>query len=143
LGVQLPNTRLKLTAPRFLRKSSVCERSNSAPQLRRTPLGCNKLILTEAPTRVSGHRLPVRRPRAYVQWVERASNDSRATVRRMLELPIDPKVTALWEIELLKRYGKWHASLRGTKPKFMRDFASTQLLFELGAPGQIRPVEPS
>jgi hypothetical protein len=66
-----------------------------------------------------------------------------ASVRSVVELPIDPKVTALWEIELLTRYGKWYASLAGTKPKFMRDFASTQLMFELGPPGQIRTVEPS
>jgi hypothetical protein len=60
----------------------------------------------------------------------------------MVELPIDPKVTALWEIVLLTRYGKWYASLRGTKPKFMGFLASTQLMFELGAPGRIRPSEP-
>jgi hypothetical protein len=104
--------------------------------------GWYQLILTEAPTRVPGRRVPVQRPRAYVQWVERGPNDLRATVTRMVELPIDPKVTGLWEIELLQRYGRWHASLRGTKPKFMRDFASAQLMFELGAPGQIRSVEP-
>src|SRR5688572_12750376 len=31
--------RLKLTAPRFLRWSYICERSSSAPQLKRDPLG--------------------------------------------------------------------------------------------------------
>src|SRR2546422_3107159 len=31
--------RLKRTAPRFLRYSSICERSSSAPQLKREPLG--------------------------------------------------------------------------------------------------------
>jgi hypothetical protein len=103
--------------------------------------GWYQLILTEAPTRIPGHRFPVQRPRAYVQWVGRGSNDPRATVVKIGELPIDPKVTALWEIVLLQRYGKWYASLHGTKPKFMRDFASTQLTFELGAPGQIRSVE--
>jgi len=60
----------------------------------------------------------------------------------MVELPIDPKVTALREIELLTRYGKWYASLRGWKHKFMSVSASTRLAFELGAPGQIRSVEP-
>jgi hypothetical protein len=60
----------------------------------------------------------------------------------MVELPVDPKVTALWEIKLLTRYGKWYASVRGWKHKFMSVFASTQLAFELGAPGQIRSVEP-
>jgi hypothetical protein len=60
----------------------------------------------------------------------------------MVELPIDPKVTALREIELLTRYGKWYASLHGWKHKFMSVFASTQLMFELGARGQIQPIEP-
>jgi len=104
--------------------------------------GWYQLILTAAPTLIRGHRVPVQRPRSYVQWLERASNDPRATVTSMVEVPIDPKVTALWEIVLLTRYGKCYASLRGTRPKFMRDFASTHLMFELGAPGRIRPVEP-
>jgi hypothetical protein len=75
-----------------------------------------------------------------VQWVERGSTNPPAVVRTMAELPIDPKVTALWEIVLLTRYNKWYATLRGTKPKFMRDFASTELLFELGPPGRLRAV---
>ena len=103
--------------------------------------GWYQLILTEEPTRVPHRRFPVERPRAYVQWVEPGSNDSRATVRSMVELSIDPKVTALWEIDLLTRYRKWYVSLRGTRPKFMRDFASTQLMFELGPPGHVRSVE--
>jgi len=85
--------------------------------------GWYQLILTTVPTRVPGRRFPVYRPRAYVQWVEQASNQSRAMVTNIAELPIDPKVTALWAIELLTRYRKWYASLSGIKPKFMRDFA--------------------
>jgi hypothetical protein len=72
--------------------------------------------------------------------VEENADGSRS-VRRIAELPIDPKVTALWEIVLLERYGKWHASLRGIKPRFMNDFASTHLMFEVGRPVEVRPVD--
>jgi len=64
-------------------------------------------------------------------------------VRRIAELPIDPKVTALWDVELLERNGRWHARLRGIQPKFMNNFASKQLIFEIGGPGQVTAVEPS
>ena len=134
------NGRTRVTCSAFARAEQTLASGGSWTDGETT--GWYQLILTAAPTLVPGHSLPVHRPRAYVQWVEQGSTDPRATVTKMVELPIDPKVTALWKIELLTRYGKWYASLRGWKHKFMSVSAHTQLAFELGAPGQIRSVEP-
>jgi hypothetical protein len=76
-----------------------------------------------------------------VQWLEPGASDQRDAVREIIQLPLDPKITALWEIELVRRDTSWYAVMRGTKPKFMSDFASTQVVFELGSPGQVRLVE--
>jgi hypothetical protein len=76
-----------------------------------------------------------------VQWVEQGSN-GRQSVARIDQLPIDPKVTAAWDIELRTRDGKWYASMQGIRPKFMNDLATTDLLFQLGLPGEVRSVSP-
>lgn len=103
--------------------------------------GWYQLILTEELTKVKGRKALVPRPRAYVQWIEPDASGQRYTIRDMIQLPIDPKVTALWEIDLMRRDSTWYAIMRGTKPKFMNDFASTVVMIELGPPGHVRSVE--
>lgn len=107
--------------------------------------GFYRLYLTEEPTVVKGYKKdhPQDRPYVYVQWVEprprNVTDDtaSRYEVRTSISLPIDrDRIRGLYGLELWRREAHWMASMRGYKHAFMNDFAKTELVFQLGAPGE-------
>jgi hypothetical protein len=112
----------------------------------RTASGFYRLFFTAERTRVKGYEIPMPRPFVYVQWVEdrraaRAAGEAPYRVRATTLLPMDRnKVWALSGGEIWRREGKWVASLHGAKHAFMNDFASAELIFELGPPGQATKV---
>jgi hypothetical protein len=106
-----------------------------------------RVLLTEQPIHVKGYDkgYKVDRPFVYVQWLEPAdSGDS--TVRHFrvdttVSLPIDRnKVTALSQVTLWRREGRWMTSVEGNKKTFMDDFSHAELIFALGAPGEATRV---
>jgi hypothetical protein len=106
--------------------------------------GFYRLFLTIEPTEVNGYRKghPQDRPYVRVQWVEPLPNAGaeRAAhyrIRQTQDLTFDRnKVHTVEEVQLWRREGRWVASLTGRKKAFMNDFARTELVFALGAPGQ-------
>lgn len=113
--------------------------------------GFYRLFLTEEPTRVKGYdrNRPQDRPYVYVQWVEIRRRTAAAAqgdgapyrVRATVSLPLDRnKVWAIDDAEVWRRGGRWVASLHGYKHAFMNDVARTEMIFELGAPGQASKV---
>jgi hypothetical protein len=103
-----------------------------------TGSGWYRLILTEELGPMPGYRIPVPRPRVYVLWIEQSSAAQPERVRATVQLPVDDKMRGVSHVELLNRSGRWYANLPGHKSKFMNDFASAELRFELGPPGQFR-----
>jgi hypothetical protein len=111
--------------------------------------GFFRLFLTEEPTRVKGYDKdkPQNRPHVYVQWVERRDANAGAgaeppyNVRATVSLPFDrDKVWAVDRLQLWRREGRAMASLHGYRHSFMDDMARTEVVFELGAPGQATKV---
>lgn len=103
--------------------------------------GWYRLILVEEPTAIPGSRGDDIRPHAYLQWIEQSGRRLPYRVRAIIELPIDHKVTALWETAIWRRDGRWVASMKGTRKTFMNDFHRAELTFTLGSPGQIVATE--
>lgn len=98
------------------------------------------LIRVEDPVRAPGYRIPVARPRVYVQWVEESAGGPPLRVRETLVLPVDPKVIDIDGLRLQERVGGgWCASMLATRNAFMGT-AQDLLAFELGAPGEVREV---
>lgn len=109
--------------------------------------GFYRLFLTSEPTVVKGYKEshPQGRPYVYVQWVEQNADTGAAAaryrVRTTVSLPLDRnKVWAVESMQLWQREGHWLASLHGYKHAFMNDVASTEIVFELGQPGQAKQV---
>ena len=109
--------------------------------------GLYRLLLTEQPTQVKGYKknYPQDRPYVYVQWLEPTDGADSATQRFRIDttvsLPIDrDKVTNIDRVQLWRREGQWMASLDGYKKTFMNDFAHTELIYALGAPGEAAKV---
>ena len=111
--------------------------------------GFYRLFLTEEPTRVKGYdkNKPQDRSFVYVQWVEpRAAGAAEGAappyrIRAIVSLPYDRnKVWTIQDVRLWRREGRWMAGLEGYKHAFMNDMARTELVFELGPPGQATMV---
>ena len=101
--------------------------------------GTYRVFLTEEPTHVKGYKKNARvdRPYVYVQWLRPREDSSRYEVVATTSLPIDrDKVWSLREPQLWQHGGHWVVSLKGFKHGFMDDMATTELVFQLGAPGR-------
>jgi hypothetical protein len=101
--------------------------------------GWYRLILAAGPDQVVRNGLPHFLPHAFVQWVEEGAGYR--TVRHIAEVPIDSGIMAIESIELLDRDGVWHANLRGFSPRLIGLSGSPSLMFALGGPKVIRPIE--
>ncbi|HEX2076884.1 MAG TPA: hypothetical protein VHG08_04220 [Longimicrobium sp.] len=103
--------------------------------------GSYRLIRVEEPVRAPGYRIPVARPRVYLQWVEESAGGPPLRVRETLVLPVDPGVIDIDDLRLQERVGGgWCASMLTTRNAFMGT-AQELLAFELGPPGEVREVE--
>ncbi|HJU69925.1 MAG TPA: hypothetical protein VJ650_16925 [Gemmatimonadaceae bacterium] len=102
--------------------------------------GRYRLVLTEELARARGFDRPVPRPHAYVLWIEETEAGLPLGARETVRLPIDDNVTAVSHAEILERNGRFYATFPGYKKTFMNDFASAELRFELGPPGQVTKV---
>jgi hypothetical protein len=105
--------------------------------------GRYRLVLTQELARARGYNRPVPRPHVYVLWIEETAAGVPLGAIETVRLPIDDNVTALTHVELLERNGRFYANFPGYKKTFLNDFASSELRFELGPPGQVtRVAEP-
>lgn len=111
-------------------------------------VGFYRLFLTEEPTIVRRYEKnkPQDRPHAYVQWVEPQAPGPEGgsppyRIHRTVSLQFDRNdVWAIQRIRLWRREGRWMASLEGFQHSFLNDLARAELVFELGAPGEVRKV---
>jgi hypothetical protein len=103
--------------------------------------GSYRLIIAEDTVRAPGWRVPVKRPRAYLLWVDRSTGGSPRHVRETLVLPIDPKVVELGDARVQERVGGgWCASMLATRESSLGNLRQEMLAFALGPPGVARPV---
>ena len=110
--------------------------------------GSYRLFLHEERVRLKRYDKdkPQLAPHAWVQWLEPladtlGADGERYRVRATARLPFDPnKVWAIRELKLWQRDGRWMASLFGWQHAFMNDMAEAELVYELGAPGQVTLV---
>jgi hypothetical protein len=107
--------------------------------------GVYRLFLTQELTHPKGYDKNYRdeRPYVYVQWLEptsRAGVDSSAQTYRVLStisLPFDHNdAQAVQTMKIWRRNERWVASLEGMKHGFMNGASRSELVFELGPPGQ-------
>jgi hypothetical protein len=102
--------------------------------------GFYRIILTEEPISVRPCKNRFDCPHAYLQWIEDPGTGPPFIVRATVDLDLDPKITALHAAYVRQRDGRTYAVLSGTRPKFMSDFASIDVRFDLGPPGAVTPV---
>lgn len=104
--------------------------------------GSYRLIIAEDTVRAPGWRVPVKRPRAYLQWVEQPTAGSPLYVRETLVLPVDPTVIELADARVQERVGGgWCASVLATRESSLGNFRQQLLAFALGSPGVVQAVE--
>ena len=106
-------------------------------------VGFYRVYLTAEFAMVKGRRRPTPAPHVYVQWVEAATADGKPPhrVRETVLVPIDrARIRAVSEIRLWRRDTSWMMSLIGYRNGFMNDFTQAEVVYALGAPGQVALV---
>jgi hypothetical protein len=104
--------------------------------------GSYRLIIAEDTVRVPGWRVPMKRPRAYLQWVEQPVAGAPLRVRETLVLPVDPKVVELGDARVQERVGGgWCASMLTTRESALGNLRQQLIAFALGPPGVVQAVE--
>jgi hypothetical protein len=105
--------------------------------------GFFRVLLTQELAQLKGRKKPQMAPHVYVQWLERTTADGFPPyrIRATLPVPFDrDEVRDVVDVRLWSRGNEWLMSLVGYKHDFMDDFAHAEVVFKLGAPGQVSRV---